>query len=848
MLTTSYITQNVQRNSGPGCPGLTVDSSSSAVTIAQRTTALLRGLRLVLVHHRCPAVIVESLDDQVSRNLNTSVDEGVWLKRAKWLLTYPLSKYLRSDPPVEPDLPFRAVGPLRRWVKARLNAFNRRNTHLWYSWLQCKSCSLPVSDDIVEETYNKHLLMLTKDDPCPPFEPTLELPIVEPEPDTIEKIFKEPTFRYVLNSVKAYVSERTHWENFDTWSASSSACWEQPRSTGGQHGEFRHRLVDWDTEWPRSYIISDELSSMSYRRFIRPTGLAFFQVVERRQSSASYYWESLRYLARDWRDGYSGYRYHEDDNLNAQIQAVLEPMKVRVISKGEALAYYRMRPLQKVLLAAIQRFPCFRLTGRPLSPCDIVDLMVHTRPEDLWFSVDYSAATDGLSYRYSAKIMEHILSDIDPEYKHLALAVLGLHDLHYPIKGSPGSREFRGTQRNGQLMGSILSFPILCLANLGVYLLNTHGLHSRLLPPQGLKIEDWVTWNEDEQRRDHVAFLRDGNDWCRIDRYHRNLSHQERLMSVLVNGDDMVYAAPRYLWKTHTAIAKSIGFDMSPGKAYVHGEYLNVNCTSLHCSITRKSTPYQINYLSSGLVFGQHKVQKKDSDKMSRSCVLSEETRKYLFAKAHTIEEPQLGYCANLDKILSGSLPGRECGLLGYVLKENAEDIKSETACFVQIDHKRKFLHHRNIFLPEICGGMGVLPPVGWEFDITGCDLQLYSSLRYELVGSDFNNSTSESRSGYIFPERSRPIKGFEVEIFDPNEPKPWCKNESDSSIPLYQITSGQNLRHQRANARLGYIPTGIHRGLCYGNDIRTPSETRRRSLRSWDCLDLSLDILCCLA
>jgi hypothetical protein len=108
---------------------------------------------------------------------------------------------------------------------------------------------------------------------------------------------------------------------------------------------------------------------------------------------------------------------------------------------------------------------------------------------------------------------------------------------------------------NGQLMGSILSFPILCLANLAVYLETTTD-------------------------------------------YQRGWSDKRRLSSVLINGDDMLYVAPESLWDVHKWVASQVGLELSVGKAYCHDVYANVNSQSVHFDLGKEgSTPHLINFL-----------------------------------------------------------------------------------------------------------------------------------------------------------------------------------------------------------------------------------------------------------
>jgi hypothetical protein len=653
---------------GPGSSLDRIDPDD--VTLIDRSSALVRGFREILVHHGAPDGILTDLDRQLHQYLDTSNDEKLWLKRSKYVCTFPFAKYLRNEQPPVPDSPFRPSGSLRKWIKNRMNSYHKKNTHLWYSWLQAKRASLPASDDFVEETYDDHLKSLTREDPGDEY--------------AISAIFSDPTFEHVLRHVRENVRYAIRDEkrnsNVSRMSASSSACFERPRSGGGQQGRLRQLCGLQPTDcWGSNikYVMNDfdnmshtsELVMMKNYHHAHCNWLpvSLYNVtVELRRPVGLDLWSDLDRLAQ--------VESTHSDSLRCCIQGVLEPFKVRVISKGEALPYYSSRFLQKILHSSLRKMPCFRLVGETLSPTHLLDLARKAIVGDEWFSVDYSAATDGLSWKYSSRILRYILDQEDDSIKKLALRVLGPHELHYPTECGP---EWRGTQTNGQLMGSILSFPILCLANLGVYLVTTR------LAQQG---------------------------W----------SHMARLRHVLVNGDDMVYAANPVLWDRHIKVGRDVGLEMSVGKAYHHNEYLNINSTSVVYPIGGTSLPRQIDFLNVGLFFGVHKVQKQN------------QRGKKVASMNRSIAETVIG---NANHILKGSLPGKECDLIGRFIHQNRDKILDETEATVVVPHGKRMVEskvHRNIFLPTSLGGMGVLPPIGWKFSIKRIDQVLAYNLSKE--------------------------------------------------------------------------------------------------------------------
>jgi len=715
-------------------------ASAAVMTLSQRTDALVRGLDLVLEHHSAPNSIRDALANQLHAHLDSSIDETVWLKRSKYALTYPLSKYLRNEPPPPPDVKFLASGLLRAWMKPRLSCFNRKNTHLWYSWLQAKRSTLPASDDIVDATYEKHFATLTKVD--------------KGDEATMDSIFSDQTFLSILHKIRSDMMNRLDGSSpFEQKSPSGSACFEQTRSKGGQQGELMLKVgLDGDSH-------ASELWSMRCDPVVYGRKTSYNVVSEVRCAYGFNEWNNLPSIAR---------ALDLSKPTKCTIQAVLEPMKVRVISKGEALPYYTCRPLQKALHSSMRDLDCFRLIGRPFSPTDMLDLKVMAKTTDQWFSVDYSAATDGLSWKYSGRIFRFLIAELPKDQQDLALAVLGPHALHYPVKGGRDVI-FKGVQTNGQLMGSILSFPMLCLANLGVYLDVTRDSH-----------QGW--------------------------------SDQQRLSHVLVNGDDMVYAADPSLWKRHVDIAGKVGLEMSVGKAYQHREYANVNSTSVHLNLEKTdSTPWQINYLNAGLFYGQHKIQGRvDADdewdrsesytnSWASSRICSDLHLNYLLGQAHLGQNPNSGLATNLNVLLEGTLPGRQKALLMKFLLFHKEDLRKECTAVIRYRGKTSLVT-RNLFLPLSVGGMGVIPPsIGvmstqkWRNQIKPSQLQIA-------------NYFLEKNSAPV--TSSLPLPGYELNKLETEFSAPWVRNIRELSLFSARCTMK---KCSKSLARRGFVRYGLH-------------------------------------
>lgn len=640
-------------------------------TNSERTSALLRGLNLCLEHFDAPQAVLSSLEVQIHSYLDDSCSEKVWLQRCKYILTYPLAKYLKNELPSNPDKTFSFSGPLRNWVKPKLNAFNDENSRFWYSWFQAKRSTLPLSETIISESYKKHFETLTKMDPG--------------DDITIDAIFQQKAFIETLEMIRKDLTENyKHGKEFIDCHAKTSACFTFPRSKGGQQNYLRvvSDLSSYSTksfqqgETEDSYLshdtpVSPVLHSMGYRPWVyTKEGIIYDYVFEVSCPDGEHEWKTLKDALKN---------HDLERKLDCIIQAVLEPNKIRIISKGEALPYYACKPLQLAIAKALKKISCFELTGRPVNLEDIYELSKMALPTDLWFSIDYSAATDGLSIKYSMRILNYITQDLDPEFKKLINQVLGPHRLYYP-DSSAKKTDYWGDMTNGQLMGSILSFPILCIANLGVYLLTT-AEHQKL----------WSTF--------------------------------ERLNATRINGDDMVYAAPKELWAKHVEIGKKVGLEMSVGKAYTHREYLNINSTSFHCPLHKmkpvsKLPMREIGYLNVGLFFGQHKVQGKIE-----------------VAESHSGKAKE-GIVANINCLLSGARQKKKISLLKKLLKVQKDTILEETSTVTRSGQKIV----RNLFTPISLGGMGVRSPDGWKFRISNDDIYIAHGIINELPGCSYTS------------------------------------------------------------------------------------------------------------
>jgi len=243
-----------------------------------------------------------------------------------------------------------------------------------------------------------------------------------------------------------------------------------------------------------------------------------------------------------------------DSCLEAIPACILEPMKVRLITKPGLGLHTRMHKLQKSLRKYLygDLYDIFALTGEPLDRSHL--WRVVGKGFSLYEGIvsgDYSAATDNLKGEVTSTIVKELLGNRvgihDPVlYQNCLESLKGVRVLQtqtvlpkFP-EGSPyenfkySLEDFE--QQNGQLMGHVLSFIILCIANYCSY-------------------------------------------WLSLERYlGKELSLTEvRRHPCLINGDDILFKSNSDHYQIWMATIKEFGFMPSIGKNFFTQRFAQVN-------------------------------------------------------------------------------------------------------------------------------------------------------------------------------------------------------------------------------------------------------------------------------
>jgi hypothetical protein len=350
--------------------------------------------------------------------------------------------------------------------------------------------------------------------------------------------------------------------------------------------------------------------------------------------------------------------FKEGVGLDWKVQGILEPLKLRVITKGDEATQWLAKGLQLSLHRHLRTLPMFSYIGMPV---DIGLLSIQMtqayapflgnkgfNPEELrWVSGDYSAATDKLNIHITEAIFDCVLSRFrglsdaanskapSPELLDLAFSVpdafrallshghliyenrqcpltadITSHGLPPAISnGREGSR-LVVPQRNGQLMGSILSFPLLCLANFACLIMAFRRMSSDTFGPDPT-YKDWFIY-----------------------RLYTGMAQ--------INGDDILFPVCNLeQYRRWSCFIPSFGFEKSMGKNFVHRDFFTINTELYHVKVLKRITVAtddeknsafyeqyidltRIDYFACGLLIGQHKVTgRRETRTLPMNTVLS---------------------------------------------------------------------------------------------------------------------------------------------------------------------------------------------------------------------------------
>jgi len=242
-----------------------------------------------------------------------------------------------------------------------------------------------------------------------------------------------------------------------------------------------------------------------------------------------------------------------------------EPFKVRVITKGSPNSYLYLKPIQKMLHDCIRQQEVFQLVGRPVERHDIISAGRYLYT----VSGDYTSSTDNI-YRWATKkCWKTICKELRLEDFTYRIGLKGLTD-HIIEKADKSCKK---PQQRGQLMGSILSFPILCILNAAVC-------------RHAIEVGEEKTFSL--------------------------LPSKQHRIPLRINGDDCLLSSKNPdIGDIHEYAAQSIGWELSPGKNSVSTEFCTLNSTMF---MRKRGSWQHVPYFNMGLLRGLRKSGEEITD------------------------------------------------------------------------------------------------------------------------------------------------------------------------------------------------------------------------------------------
>jgi hypothetical protein len=262
---------------------------------------------------------------------------------------------------------------------------------------------------------------------------------------------------------------------------------------------------------------------------------------------------------------------------------IREPLKVRPITAGPYNTNAFFSDVQKSLWSKLQKYEQFGLTRGEEPGSRFQELFLQSIIADPidrlgdddygWKSGDFSAATNKLHADCTLAAIDHMNEDL----RNLLRENLTQGEIVKGRDKKTGDLD-KYSMRNGQLMGSLFSFPLLCVINLAIL---------------RWAVESWT------------------------ERYWRL-----RDLPALVNGDDILFLCTRRFEAYWRKATTSAGLIPSLGKDYWSKQFAMVNSTYIKCSnedvrVLGKHVPYLNMGIYMGLKKGENKEQKKEREAAS---------------------------------------------------------------------------------------------------------------------------------------------------------------------------------------------------------------------------------------
>jgi hypothetical protein len=337
------------------------------------------------------------------------------------------------------------------------------------------------------------------------------------------------------------------------------ACFQSGTKDGGTQGIFEkvkldHKMFSFEAEiLPEDKFGPDEKIQDP---FLKPNKN---QRILELLSEANMIRQSL------YEQAYKNSFGRDEEIKKVMVKLVKEPGKNRPITMCDGFLNTVVQPAQKQLLDMWSKTPYSTMLG---DLGDKMQFLYARSPRGwLWCSADYKSATDTIKMWATKACLDPLkhLPDFELLQKSIAPSVIVYPE--FKKKKRKIIPEHEVIQTNGQLMGSPLSFPFLCCINLSIF------RHT---------VSQWV---EKTHRFDDAKILWD---------------------NLLINGDDLVFRAPKDFISFFYEKIGLVGFVPSIGKNYVSAKYATINSKVFTTKFSmRGKNMVQCGYLNLPIIFGK---------------------------------------------------------------------------------------------------------------------------------------------------------------------------------------------------------------------------------------------------
>jgi len=259
-----------------------------------------------------------------------------------------------------------------------------------------------------------------------------------------------------------------------------------------------------------------------------------------------------------------------------RVVGLKEALKIRPISKGPPLHYYVLKPFQLYMFKVLRKYEVFQLIGEPVTETIINRLYKWLEPNEHVESGDFVTTTDRIYSWVSDSIANHLFDIWEAQcghslsgFRRLFLEALTGHTYQTLIRKKDELIQIiqGGRQLIGQLMGSVISFCVLCIANLVLTRLSL--------------------------------------------RYSENCNKPISKLPTQINGDDVATIVKNdfyiEIWR---AIGNLMGLEESVGKTYRSRDFLSIN--SRFFLRTEDDYFVQVPFVNMGIVNGMKRSSSEE--------------------------------------------------------------------------------------------------------------------------------------------------------------------------------------------------------------------------------------------